>query len=272
MRGTWDDVLPRRDPRWSEAVLWWHDELSGADRHWLANLPRSHDLVVGGRRVRMFRASATSVRTRVRFHHTPEEFDGMFAATELTGSGPAPDVVLYGDIHDAYVEARSRRTLANDGSVGNALDEPTAACLVLEGDLGGPVQEAPWSPFGLQIVRVPYDVEACAVELRTGIHRGLHAEPGLRRPPVLADRRSRSPESIPRPIRRADRLRYGRSAARIGSNFASDSASSASGSEAATTPHPAKSRSVRASVISPERRAMPHSPSPSAPIHPTGPA
>ena len=37
----------------------------------------------------------------------------MFATTELTGDGPEPTVVLYGDVHDAYVETYRGRTLVN---------------------------------------------------------------------------------------------------------------------------------------------------------------
>ena len=130
-------------------------------------------------------ASATSVYTRVHFHHTDDEFAAMFATTELTGDGPEPTVVLYGDVHDAYVETDHGRTLVNVGSVGNPLDETTASYVILEG-----VGET----FSLQIVRVPYDVEAeiavarsvgmpelesWSIELRTAVYRGRHAELGL---------------------------------------------------------------------------------------------
>ncbi|WP_370639643.1 metallophosphoesterase [Allobranchiibius sp. GilTou73] len=120
---------------------------------------------------------------------SPVEFDGMFAATALTGSGPVPTVVGYGDIHDAYLSVRDGRTLFNVGSVGNALDEPIPSYAVLEGAVGSDVP----GPFGLQFVRVPYDVEAeiqvavdagmpglsfWATELRTGVYRSL--QPGWR--------------------------------------------------------------------------------------------
>ncbi len=60
------------------------------------------------------------------------------------------------------------------------------------------------------------------------------------------------------------------SAWRMGSSFASDSASSAAGFEAATMPQPAKSRRRWGSSgsSSADRSAMPHSPSPSAPSQP----
>ena len=53
----------------------------------------------------------------------------------------------------------------------------------------------------------------------------------------------------------------------MGSSLASDSASSAAGSDAETMPQPANRRIVRwfFGEISAERSAMPHSPSPSAP-------
>jgi protein phosphatase len=189
VRGNWDDFLPVSADHEDASIRWWHDELTADDRSWLVNLPLSHDLVLrderqpdglelGGRRVRLFHASATSVYTKVHFHHTAEEFAAMFTSTELTGGGPEPTVVLYGDVHDAYVETDRGRTLVNVGSVGNPLDETTAAYVILEA-----VRET----FSIQIVRVPYDIEAelavaeaaqmpafdaWATELRAGVYRG----------------------------------------------------------------------------------------------------
>ncbi len=190
VRGNWDDFLPRPDPDKNPASVWWYEELTPDDRAWLLALPLVHDLVVSGRRVRFLHASAESVYTRVRRVHTDAEFDGMFAATELTGPGPAPSVVVYGDVHDAYLKTVEGRTLLNVGSAGNPLDEPVPSYAILEGVLDGTADD----PFGIQVVRVPYDVEAeievaralgmpeleaYAVELRTAVFRGLHAERGL---------------------------------------------------------------------------------------------
>lgn len=190
IRGNWDDFLPVQDPEDdNEARRWWREELTAEDRRWLGDLPLVCDLLLSGRRVRLLHASAESLYTRVHFGHTQEEFDGMFAATALTGDGPTPDVVAYGDIHDTYLEVSAGRTLLNVGSVGNPLDEPTAAYAILEG-----VPGATSGTFGVQLVRVPYDVEAeiavatslgmpsteaYAIELRTAVYRGLHAERGL---------------------------------------------------------------------------------------------
>lgn len=183
IRGNWDDFLPLIPDDGPDEMRWWRDELSVASRAWLATLPFSRDLVMSGRRVRLFHASAESPHIRMHFHHSPEQFAGMFDNTEMTGDGPAPDVVGYADIHDAYVESFEGRTLFNVGSVGNPLDEPTPSYVVLE---GVPDSEERM-PFSIQFVRVPYDVEAevavadrldmptrdlWARELRTAVYRG----------------------------------------------------------------------------------------------------
>lgn len=183
VRGNWDDFLPAVTDDASEQLVWWRDELSAESRAWLASLPLSMDLVMSGRRIRLFHASAESPHVRVHFHHTPEQFAGMFANTEMTGNGVEPDVVGYADIHDAYIESFEGRTLFNVGSVGNPLDEPTPSYVILEGILDG----SDAAPFGVQFVRVPYDIEAeiavaeallmptrdlWATELRTALYRG----------------------------------------------------------------------------------------------------
>ncbi len=183
VRGNWDDFLPVSGESEDPALVWWHDELAPEQRDWLRTLPLSHDVLVSGRRLRLFHASATSVHVRVHRRHTREEFVGMFAATELTGPGPEPTVVGYGDIHTTYVEVSGGRTLFNPGSVGNPLDEPVPSYAILE----GVIDDAEPGPFGIGFVRVPYDVEAeiaiarerrmpqtepYAVELRTAVYRG----------------------------------------------------------------------------------------------------
>ncbi|MBO0979344.1 metallophosphoesterase [Microbacterium sp. SD291] len=181
VRGNWDDFLPAIPDDGPPEMLWWRDELSPESRSWLAALPLSVDLELSARRIRLFHASAESPHVRVHFHHTPEQFASMFENTEMTGAGPVPDVVGYADIHDAYIESVDGRMLFNTGSAGNPLDDPAPSYVILE---GGPDES--W-PFGVQFVRVPYDVEAeiavaeslrmptrdvWSVELRTAVYRG----------------------------------------------------------------------------------------------------
>lgn len=184
VRGNWDDFLPGIPDDAPAEMVWWRDELPRESRDWLAALPFSHDLELSGRRIRLFHASAQSPHVRVHFHHTPEQFASMFENTSMTGDGPAPDVVGYADIHDAYIESVDGRTLFNVGSAGNPLDEPTPSYVILEGGASAS------DPFSVQFVRVPYDVEAeiavaeelgmpsrdvWAVELRTAVYRGRQA-------------------------------------------------------------------------------------------------
>lgn len=184
IRGNWDDFLHTIGDADAPEMRWWRDEVRPDQLEWLRTRPLSHELVMSGRRIRLYHASATSPHHRVREDHTRGEFEAMFANTEMTGQGKVPTVVGYGDIHATYVKARPGRTLFNVGSVGNPLDEPVPSYVILEGEFEGDAA----APFGIQFVRVPYDVEAeiaaaadlgmpaldaYAKELRTAVYRGL---------------------------------------------------------------------------------------------------
>ena len=192
VRGNWDSFISDDTIELGPETQWTRDELGDDDLKWLATLPNTHDLVLSGRRVRLFHASQTSEFHRVRAKHTVEEFRGMFTNTAFTGGflggDETPDVVGYGDIHGAYLEADEGLTLFNAGSVGNHLDAPSAVYVVLEGVVDSPEP----GPFSITFVRVPYDieaeidtaralglpdVEAYAVELRDGIYRGNQRRP-----------------------------------------------------------------------------------------------
>ena len=191
VRGNWEVIVAGDGAPRDQGQVWWRAELSAADRDWLISRPGSLDLQLSGRRVRMLHASPIDEFTRVHRHPSEAEFAMMFAPTPFVGDLPPADVVVYGDIHHAYLKSEREGTLVNVGSVGNPLDEPVPSYAILEGDPDGDAQ----APFGVQIVRVPYDVEAevalaeelgmpqaeeWAIELRTGIHRGAHRRLGLR--------------------------------------------------------------------------------------------
>ncbi|WP_460466356.1 metallophosphoesterase family protein [Calidifontibacter terrae] len=158
--GNWDDFLPEPSvfpgSAYDPTLAWWRDQLGPGQGEWLRSLPFSHDFTMSGRRIRLFHASATSVHTRVRFDHDDVEFRGMFQNTPATGNGPLPTVVAYGDTHDSFLETDLGLTLINTGSVGNALDDNVPVYVILEGSYDS---DAP-APFGVQFVRVPYDVQA----------------------------------------------------------------------------------------------------------------
>ncbi|MDN5820119.1 MAG: metallophosphoesterase family protein [Brachybacterium sp.] len=190
VRGNWEVVIAGDGELRSDGQAWWREELSARDRQWLFALPGSLDLQLSGRRVRVLHASPVDEFTRVMRGHGPEDFAMMFTPTSFTGGEEPADVVVYGDIHDPFLRSGREGMLVNVGSVGNQLDEPTPSYAVLEGD----PEDGTGAPFGIQFVRVPYDVEAeiaaaralgmpeagaYEIELRTGIYRGAHAALGL---------------------------------------------------------------------------------------------
>ena len=186
LRGNWDDGI--KNPQTSPAVIWWKDRLSQDRLDYLSNLPNSHDFWLSGQRVRLFHASHISEHHRIRHYTTVEEHLSMFTNTPFTGEGPEPDIVGYGDIHSAFMLYPDRhKMLFNVCSVGNPLDVPIPVYVVMTGEVGSQQQ----APYSLEFVRVPYDVEkqierarslnmpatdAYAVELRTGVYRGVQKQ------------------------------------------------------------------------------------------------
>jgi predicted phosphodiesterase len=191
VRGNWDAYIARGDVRTSQTGAWTRDQLSVSDLDWLAALPGTFELLLSGRRIRLFHASQVNELTRVRIRHTDDEFRQMFSNTPFTSDfraggaepGSTPDVVGYGDIHSAYLKADEGRTLFNAGAVGNHLDAPSAPYVILE----GVADSAEPAPFSVSFVRVDYDIEAeisiarglgmpdvdaYARELLDGIYRG----------------------------------------------------------------------------------------------------
>ena len=190
VRGNWEVFVAGDGEILTDSQAWWRQELSAQDRRWLSDLPGGLELRLSGRLVRLVHASPVDEFTRVRRAHSDEEFAMMFSPTPFTGGQEPADVVVYGDIHDPFLRAGRRGTLVNVGSVGNQLDDPTPSYVILEGDPDGDRT----APFGIQFVRVPYDVEAeiaaaraagmpetraYEIELRTGVYRGDHAALGL---------------------------------------------------------------------------------------------
>ena len=185
--GNWDVYLNK--PSDKETTQWQQTQL-GADRlAYLASLPHTADFWLSGRRVRLFHASQVDPFVRVYEVDERDKHLAMFENTEFTGTAvPEPDVVGYGDIHCAYTMTlrENNKVLFNAGSAGNPLDEPPVSYAILEGVLDS---EDP-APFGIQFIRLPYDIESeiaiaremgmpdwevYAREVKTAVYRGRHA-------------------------------------------------------------------------------------------------
>jgi protein phosphatase len=184
LRGNWDDAISTE----TGPVAAWHGEQLGEARlDYLRSLPNSHDFRMSGKAIRLYHASSTSEHHRVHPGSGEAALFAMFENTPFTGfDAPCPEVVGYGDIHGVYLlplEGQGvTKTLFNVGSVGNPLDLPQAAYVVLSGVLGS----ADPAPFAIDFVRLPYDVEAVVeqsrriqqpeyqafiVEVRTAVYR-----------------------------------------------------------------------------------------------------
>ena len=182
IKGNWDDALATTDT--DNPTLQWHQRRLGAERlAYLRDLPNTIEFVMSGKNVRLFHASQKSVHYRVRQPDPVEKLLAMFENTDFTGWDSTPDVVGYGDIHEAYVRSFLGKTLFNIGSVGNPHDTPQAAYGILEGSYGGDAEAC----LAIHLVRVPYDIELAirqatdenmpslepyAHELRTAQYRG----------------------------------------------------------------------------------------------------
>jgi protein phosphatase len=154
VRGNWEDGLA--DLQNDHPLARWYRARLGPDRlAYLAALPFTFELELSGRRIRLLHASPHSLYEHV-FPYEPEErLLRMFENTAMTGDGPLPDVVIYGDTHVPIWLPLGSRVLLNVGSVGYPLDGQTdATYAIIEG-----FEEPLHGPLGYTIVRVPYDVE-----------------------------------------------------------------------------------------------------------------
>ncbi|MED4603210.1 metallophosphoesterase family protein [Paenibacillus validus] len=163
VQGNWDHGIG--GPQDKEAGRWQQSRLSAEQLRYLSKLPFACDLRISGRRVRLVHASASSVYHRVYRKASKREKLRMFENTEATGgfagTDETPDVLGYGDLHLPFMHtllsgAKQGLLLFNTGSVGAPYDGlPLASYTILEGVFGGDRE----APFGIQWVRVPYDVE-----------------------------------------------------------------------------------------------------------------
>lgn len=154
VKGNWDDLMTRTDV--NEVIRWHQKQLSSDDIRYLRELPFSIEFYMSGRFVRLFHASPFSIWKRIQPWDAIEKRLSMFENSDETGyQKNEPDAVGYGDVHNAFIQHLSGKTLFNVGSVGNPLDIPEASYCVLEGEYDS-LKKA---PFSIQHIRVPYNIE-----------------------------------------------------------------------------------------------------------------
>lgn len=186
VRGNWDELMEKEDVPYE--IKWHQMQLSQEDYAYLRELPYSIDCIISGRKVRMFHASPFSVWTRIQPWDSFEKRLSMFQNTPNTnGHLGIPDIVGYGDVHNAFIQHLKGKTLFNAGSVGNPLDVTQASYVIIEGEY----DSKNLAPISIQFVRVPYDIDKAIQEakemglpdvhfyeqeLKTARYRGLPPE------------------------------------------------------------------------------------------------
>lgn len=156
IQGNWDVLMGSHQV--SEDYAWHQRQLGQSRIQYLSSLPFSIDFRISGNRVRLFHASATSVFHRVQPWDSLESRLALFHNTDQTGTpedGCTPDIIGYGDVHQAFIQHLNGKTLFNAGSVGNPLELPLASYAIMEGVLDSEIV----APYSIQFIRLPYDIE-----------------------------------------------------------------------------------------------------------------
>ncbi|WP_042463012.1 metallophosphoesterase family protein [Neobacillus dielmonensis] len=156
VKGNWDDFFPK--PQESSTIKWHQNQITKDQMDYLKDLPFSIEFMLSGKLVRMFHASPRSVYERIQPWDSIDRRLSMFENTNFTeniAGEREPDVVCYGDIHNAYLQNMKGKTLCNVGSVGNPLDLTQASYVILE----GAYNQLENGVISIQLVRVPYDID-----------------------------------------------------------------------------------------------------------------
>lgn len=155
IKGNWDDFITK-DTEF-ETLKWHQNKLTNDHCLYLESLPFFYEFYMSGKVIRLFHASPYSVYTRIQPWDSFEKRLSMFDNTEHTGLNNigTPDIVGYGDVHQAFIQHFHGKTLFNVGSVGNPLDLTTASYTIIEGKF----QSKEESSMSIQFARVPYDVD-----------------------------------------------------------------------------------------------------------------
>lgn len=171
--GNWDygvgcKQFPRDDFYWNQ--------LGEQRMRRLSALPREHEMVCSGRRVRLFHGRPV-MRELLRVYEDASLIDPFFS----DGAGGRYDVVIYADSHRQALRTMTPGLWVNIGSVGNAMGEPRCCYGLLECEMG-----AADAPFEMRLRQLGYDreqavqdalaapdlpwAEAYVREIRTGLY------------------------------------------------------------------------------------------------------
>ena len=179
LKGNCDEAITR--PGIPKGKFWTRDLIGEERATFIYNLPVCYDFYMSGYLIRLFHSSPFGldyifnpmVSNKNTIYSATEIHDAMklFENTSFIGktsADPIPDIVGYGHIHTPNIVRIRNKTIFNPGSVGMPIEmlnddyydetnkfSALASYVILEGSLG----EKSLSSIGINLVRLPYDVE-----------------------------------------------------------------------------------------------------------------
>lgn len=189
-------VLEEKTEKERERIKWNQSMILKEDMDYLRKLPFSYEFYMSGRLVRIFHATPWDNSKPILNQDMPYTKYEMFLPTKNTISDKVADVVIYGHIHNQYMDKIYNKTLINVGSVGNSFDgihnpnkdsnplETTCSnYVIIEGEYGNKEYS---KDISFQFIRVMYDIdeelkdkeinmdeEDYEYELRNGMYRNM---------------------------------------------------------------------------------------------------
>lgn len=151
--GNWDYGVGHQ--RFPADVFYW-EQLGEERLKRLRELPMEHEILLSGRRIRLFHGRPV-MDTLITAHHEREAIEPYFSAPD----GSRYDVVAYADAHRQALRVLTPGVFLNAGSVGNNLGETKCCYAILEGEEGR--QPA---PFEIRLRQVEYDRAQAVMDAR----------------------------------------------------------------------------------------------------------
>ncbi len=154
--GNWEDFLINSTH--PKAVKYVRN-MSPKTFEFIKTLPASIKFSMSGRRIHLFHGRPL-IPEVMWFENSEEEKLRFFRTLE---DDREPDIVGYADLHRQlkYDFSEEKKTLFNTGSVGNPYSSGSQACYVI---LRGDMDKEEISPFSMEFIMLPYDVEAAVRE------------------------------------------------------------------------------------------------------------
>lgn len=158
IKGNWDYLISEVNDCYF--LEWNSTRLRDSQLKYLSELPLYFDFYMSGKLVRLCHASPTDVFNRVQSTAAIEEKILLFMPPNKDSK--ECDILIYADIHVAYIQNFKQKTLVNLGSVGVPLKVSQASYGIIEGIYGA--KET--SSISISLVQVPYDIDKAILEAK----------------------------------------------------------------------------------------------------------